>query len=305
MTRSLVRAQSARFADLDPLLPAAVDPPHGDVITAALSGGDRVAGVLTRSTHERGTPQSLWSALAVWELHPLLGDAGGGALDALLRQWTRLVDRISPGPDSACVVTWPSRDIDATRTLLAHGMVPLSVLAVRTAAADRPVADTGLEIRRAGVADLPVLVDLAMAELAYSVRVGSAVPRADAAAIKEAALVRHLGLGDPVWLAEREGVAVGYAEGWHTESAPGTWAETRVRHGRWGYVNCLSVAPAARGAGVGRALMAVAHGELLADAAGTFLYYNPPNPVSPVFWSRQHYRPLWTVWEVRPAAALR
>jgi hypothetical protein len=52
--------------------------------------------------------------------------------------------------------------------------------------------------------------------------------------------------------------------------------------------------------------MAVAHGELARlGAAGTFLYYNPPNPLASVFWPRQGYRPLWTIWEVRPAGALR
>jgi hypothetical protein len=38
---------------------------------------------------------------------------------------------------------------------------------------------------------------------------------------------------------------------------------------------------------------------------GHFLHYNPPNPLSSVFWPRQGYRPLWTQWELRPAGALR
>ena len=29
------------------------------------------------------------------------------------------------------------------------------------------------------------------------------------------------------------------------------------------------------------------------------------NPLSAPFWSRMGYRPLWTGWEVRPAASLR
>ena len=37
----LLQAQSARFAGLDPVLPAAVTPPDGDVITAALPDGSR------------------------------------------------------------------------------------------------------------------------------------------------------------------------------------------------------------------------------------------------------------------------
>jgi GNAT superfamily N-acetyltransferase len=71
-------------------------------------------------------------------------------------------------------------------------------------------------------------------------------------------------------------------------------------------VNCLSVVPDARGAGVGRALMSAAHHELRTmGAERMFLYFNPPNPLSSVFWARQGYRPLWTIWELRPASALR
>ena len=29
------------------------------------------------------------------------------------------------------------------------------------------------------------------------------------------------------------------------------------------------------------------------------------NPLSAPFWNRMGYRPLWTGWEVRPAASLR
>jgi hypothetical protein len=52
--------------------------------------------------------------------------------------------------------------------------------------------------------------------------------------------------------------------------------------------------------------MARVHQELrTGGATGTYLYYNPTNPLASVFWHRQGYRPLWTTWEVRPAAALR
>ncbi|GAA2980843.1 GNAT family N-acetyltransferase [Actinokineospora diospyrosa] len=306
MTAPLVRAQSARFAALDPLLPAAVDPPPGEVITAALADGERVAGVITKTSADPGTPQTLWSAAQVWELHPLVGAAGGPGVDALLRRWPSIVARVSPGRDSACVVTWPSRDVEATAALLAHGFVPLAVLAVRTGGARPGGEPAGAVVRRATAADLDALVVSAMAEVAYSSLVGGAVLRPGAANIKRETLRRHLAQGDPVWIAEVDGVPVGHVEGWHTSSTPGSWAETRVKHGRWGYVNCLSVLPSARGTGVGRALMDVAHAALLGPGTvGSFLYYNPPNPVSPVFWARQGYRPLWTVWETRPAGAVR
>ena len=44
------------------------------------------------------------------------------------------------------------------------------------------------------------------------------------------------------------------------------------------------------------------------DARGvgtTLLHYAQLNPLPAPFWSRMGYRPLWTGWEVRPAASLR
>ena len=35
------------------------------------------------------------------------------------------------------------------------------------------------------------------------------------------------------------------------------------------------------------------------------LHYAQLNPLSAPFWNRMGYRPLWTGWEVRPAASLR
>ena len=37
----------------------------------------------------------------------------------------------------------------------------------------------------------------------------------------------------------------------------------------------------------------------------TLLHFAQLNPLSAPFWSRMGYRPLWTGWEVRPAASLR
>jgi GNAT superfamily N-acetyltransferase len=307
VTDLLLQAQSARFAGLDPLLPVATQPPEGDVITAALRDGERVAGVVVRTAHPPGSVGTLWSALDVWELHPLLGLAGGRAMDPLLRQWRRIMARGTVGADSACVVTWPTRDAEATRALLDHGFVPLSAIAVRTGKEGAPdLPASALTVRRATRVDAEIVVQLEVAELEYSALVGGAITRPEAAEIKRASVARHLEHDDPVWLAERDGLTVGMAQCWLTDAEPGSWTAIRLPPGRWGYVNCLSVLPGERGAGVGRTLMAVAHRELeRRGAVGTFLYYHPPNPLSSVFWARQGYRPLWTTWEVRPASALR
>lgn len=309
--RSLRDAQAARFAALDPLLPAAAPDPDGEVLTAALPDGRRVAGVLSRTVHPRGTPTSLWSARDTWELFPLLGESAGSGMDVLLKAWRRLIDRVGvPDLDSAVVVTWPSRDAEGSQALLAHGFQPLSVLAVRQPARSGPPArvwaPAGVTVRRATSADIEVAVQLALAELAYSAMVGSTIVRPDAADIKRGTLAYRIGHGDQVWLAERDGVAIGLAECWLTEADPRAQRQFPVPAGRWGYVNALSVLPGARGTGIGQAMMAWVHRELhRAGAIGTYLYYNPPNPLSSVFWPRQGYRPLWTIWETRPAGALR
>ncbi|GAB3449607.1 GNAT family N-acetyltransferase [Actinophytocola sediminis] len=303
---ALLAAQSARFERLDPLLPPAVAPPAGNVLTAALPDGERVAGVLVQGRYEAGSAPTLWSAMELWELYPLIGASGGTGLEALLREWRGLFDRLSPGADSACAVTWPSRDAEAVRSLLAHGFAPLTTLAVRRAPAAEPTPPSELVVRPATIRDLEVALDLELAELEYSALVGAAVYRPDARELKRAALARNLAQGDPVWLAERDGVAVGLAHCRLLDVDAGSASGSRLPAGRWGYVNCVSVRAEVRGTGVGRALMAVAHRELARlGAAGTFLYYNPPNPLASVFWARHGYRPLWTIWEVRPAGALR
>ena len=307
VSRGLVDAQGARFASLDPMLPPVPAPPDGDVLTAALPDGTRVAGVLQRQVHERNSQTRLWSATEVWELTPLLGGTGGRGMDALLRSWRRVMDRIGTvEPDSACVLTWPSRDAESAKALLAHGLVPLSTIAIRRAAPLVSGPPPTLTIRRATPHDLETVVQLALAELLYSSLVGSTVARPEAVALKRRTLGERLVAGGPVWLAERDGIAVALAECAVVTSEPGNWTSTRLPHGRWGYVNCLSVLPGARGAGIGQQLMAYVHRELhRLGTVGTYLYYNPPNPLSSVFWPRQGYRPLWTVWEVRPAFALR
>ncbi|ANZ38678.1 GNAT family N-acetyltransferase [Lentzea guizhouensis] len=302
--RGLVAAQSARFAALDPLLPPAAEPPgDGHVVTAALADGTRVAGVICHESFEPHSTTRLWSAAEVWELLPLVGTAQG--MDALLSRFRRYLDTQEIGEDTACVVHWPSRDTVAARAFLDHGLVPLSVLGVRLRTPVSPMPRT-LTIRRATLSDLDSVVELSLAELEYSSLVGSTIVRPEAPALKRRALTERLNNASPIWLAERDGIAVGLVECAIVVSEPGTSAALRLPQGRWGYVNCVSVLPGARGSGVGQQLVAHAHHELhRTGVVGTYLYYNPPNPLSSVFWPRQGYRPLWTVWEVRPASGLR
>ena len=257
----LLEQQRRRFAALDPVLPEAPAPPPGEllVVGAGSGGGGDAAGVVTGHSWPAGSGPLLWSAAHVTELHPVLGVAGAVGADALIGAWRagfgpRLLD-----PDSAAVVTWPSRDVVATRVFLDRGLQPLAVLAVRSRAPlPPPPARPGLTVRRAGPDDLAPCLRLALEELVYSSQVGGSVVRADAREIKRVALRDRLGRGEPAWLAERSGLPVGLLECGEAEAAPGTWLGGLLPAGRWGYVNCASVTAGERGGGVGAALLAAA-----------------------------------------------
>ncbi|MGH3907426.1 MAG: GNAT family N-acetyltransferase [Pseudonocardiaceae bacterium] len=304
----LLAEQTRRLQALDPLLPPWVTLPEGDVLTGTAQD-EKVAGVLLRFTHPAESLARMWSAAQVSELVPVLGGAGLAGMHALLAAWRDRLPRLDlPPTDSACVVSWPSRDAEASRALLDHGFVPLSVIAVRPPPAPSVVlaGGVGLVIRPAGPADIEDCLRLAMIEQSYSAMMGGAVHREGAAGLKRTLLQARLSGHEPIWLAEEAGVTVGLIECGYTDANPGTWTATRLPPGRWGYINCASVLPGARGCGVGQAMADHAHAAFAAaDTVGSYLYYNPPNPLSSVFWPRQGYRPLWTIWEARPASALR
>lgn len=301
----LLAAQRARFHAADPLVPEPPGTPDGELLTAATASGQQVAAVLQTRTYAPGTLDLLWSAQRVWQLFPYPGETGTEGVDALLRAWRHRMDAESPGPDSACAVTWPSRDAPAIRAFLGHGMLPASVLAIRTfpAPVGRPSGD--VTVRRARPEDFEEVLALTKETFDYTALV-TARGRPDAAELMTPQLRRNLAAGAPIWLAETGGLAVAVADcGW-VESTPGTWAAELLPPGRWGYVNNVATRPGSRGNGIGRTLMTAVHQDFARrGAAGTYLYYNPTNPLSSVFWPRQGYRPLWTFWEVQPASALR
>ena len=308
VTDDPLAVQARRLAEVDPLLPPLpADPTDGQsvILAATLPSGAEVRGRLRHQVLQPGTPFTLWSAMSCWELFPRIGAEPGTGMTALLREWLRHMGSVGRQPDdSACLVRWPSRDTVGSGPLLRHGFLPVAVLAVRTGRAES-FAAPDITVRRARRGDLDTAVRIAMAEMTYSVSVGNTVLRPDAADIRRASLARRIIQGDPILLAERDGELVGLADcSLHDSDPVRGWS--LVPAGRWGYVGMLSVLPGARGSGVGRALMSEAHREFAeAGAIGSYLYYNPPNPLSSVFWPRQGYRPLWTTWELRPAWALR
>ncbi|MFJ9786270.1 GNAT family N-acetyltransferase [Amycolatopsis sp. NPDC101161] len=294
--------QNARFAALDPLLPPIAAPPAASEPLVVATGGLRAGALLTHVVHAPGSWPALWGPLEIWDLTAVPGDSGAAGLAALLGAWRDRLRGTRPEPDSGCSLAWPSRDAEASAVLLAHGFAPMTHLAVRKPGPPEVAGPARVSVRRAGEGDVEALTDLRLAEWRYTSLVGTAEHRPGARALLRAEVVRSLRFSGLVWLAEDDGVPVGMAACALASPTPGDSIHGRLRPGSWGYVDTLSVAPEARGGGVGRALMAVAHRELLRpDARGTFLFYHPANPLSPVFWHRQGYRPLWTMWIRRPA----
>ncbi|MFJ1765776.1 GNAT family N-acetyltransferase [Amycolatopsis sp. NPDC088138] len=298
----LEEQQNARFAALDPQLPPIAAPPMTSDPLLVTVAGRKAGGLLTHVAHAPASWPALWGPAEIWDLTAVPGETGAAGLAALLGAWRERLRGSGAGPDSGCTLTWPSRDEEASAVLLAHGFAPMTCLAVRPV---EPPPDPGparVRVRRAGPGDVEALTELRLAEWRYTSLVGTAVPRPDARERLRAEVLRALRFSGLAWLAEDDGVPAGMAACALTTPAPGDSIHGRLLPGLWGYVDTLSVAPAARDGGVGRALMAAAHQSLLSyEVRGTFLFYHPANPLSPVFWHRQGYRPLWTMWIRRPA----
>jgi GNAT superfamily N-acetyltransferase len=300
----LLAAHRARFAAVDALLPPAAPPAVGRRLDAATADGTRVSGVLQRHRLGPGDVAMLWSAADTWQLFPYFGDTGTEGAGLLLRRLRDLVEEETAGDDSSCVVVWPSRDAEAIRAFLDHGLVPLGALGVRTAPPAEP--DPAVAVRRAGPGDFAAALELATATFDYTGLVAAA-RRANTAELLAPALRGALAEDEPaVWLAEEDGEVRALAHCAWVDATEDNEAGELLPAGRWGYVNNVVTAPGERGSGFGRALMTHVHRELhRGGATRAYLYYNPTNPLASVFWHRQGYRPLWTSWEVRPASALR
>jgi GNAT superfamily N-acetyltransferase len=299
-----------------------------DIVVAGPDGEPTAIGACK---HWEGAPGSLdlcWGAARRFQLSArVAGPDVAADLDRLLSQWRDHLTRV-PGagtPDSAAVVTWPSRDIDGVRPLLRHELTPLTVAAVRgPRGSARPgdglprravgdvrnasapaTADSAVKIRQASAEDIDEVVRLGLELIRFDAHFDCVIERPGASDALRRYMARMLEIpGSWTWLAERDGTAVGMLSAEPPEDAG--WIAPVVGVAPVAYLMQMIVSPGERGSGLGASLVAEAHREMDATGvAAVLLHYGQLNPLSAPFWSRQGYRPLWTSWEARPARAIR
>jgi GNAT superfamily N-acetyltransferase len=327
------RAVGRRWQGVDLLLPGQADLPEGcaaPLVASGANGRPAGLGVCRHQFVPADTLNQTWGTANRFSLTPrLCGPDTSAALDELLGQWR---DHLAGLPeaaaaDTAAMVTWPARDVSGVNALLRRGMQALTVIAVRTAEPAQPaqpaqpaetvapagpadvpdgnVTSAGLVIREAGPPDLDAVTEFEMGVIRFDAQFGAAIIRPATEALVRAETQAALTARPAwVWLAERDGRLVGLVYVQPPEHSG--WIAGMTRPGVTAYLQTMFVRPGERGGGVGAALVRYAHGVL--DARGvqtTLLHYAQMNPLSAPFWNRMGYRPLWTGWEVRPAASLR
>jgi GNAT superfamily N-acetyltransferase len=321
----LGRQVGLRWRSRDPLLPAPpseLPPGCGTTLRVTGPGGEILAA--GSCAHWEGEADALdltWGAARRFELTAWVTGPGGpdvtSALDTLLEQWREHLAELpdAAAADTAAVVTWPSRDVDGAAALLRRGFAPLAVIAARTTGADPsqpaplgpPAAavPAGVRIRRAGPADVDAVVRRGLEVVRYDAYFGGVQERPSTAEALRREFTAMLAMPRPwIWLAERDGEAIGMLAAEQPEQA--SWIAPLARPAPVSYLLLMGVRAGERASGIGAALSARLNDEVRAAGVPlTLLHYAQVNPLSAPFWSQQGYRPLWTCWEARPPARVR
>jgi GNAT superfamily N-acetyltransferase len=306
---ALVAAHERRLRALDPLLPTTQPLPE-QLPEERLLAVNGAVGLARRIRTDLDTLAAAWTAA---DHHRLIARVGGddpvAAMDALLGAWReQVLASAGPGdPDSAAVISWPSRDTAMTTLFLGRGLTPRSVVAVRPAGRPAPVgvAAGSARVHPLTAADLDAAVDLHMQEVRWDAQFGGMTERASTEELVRREYRDVLGRAEQwTWIVEADGGPAGLIA--VTPPARSGWVAPITSAAPAAYVSCMVVDEARRGDGLGAALVSHAHAALdRAGVSATLLHYSGLNPLSVPFWHRCGYRPLWTAWELRPASALR
>ena len=305
------RAASRRQLSLDPLLPDPGDMPQGCSAPLIANGHDgRPAGFGVCGHHAvpADSLDQTWGMATRFVLNLRLPDPDAPTMDLLLTRWRKHLSDLpeAAAADTAAMITWPSREASGVQALLGHGMQPIEVIAARPAGRSAAAPDVpDVVIREAGPDDLEAVTEMMVQLIAYDAQFGATVLRPATESLvrgdARAALMRRPSW---TWLAERDRRPVGLVAVQPPQDA--AWIAGMTGSGPLAYLQAGFVVPAERGSGAAAALVRQAHDLLDAEGiAVTLLHFALANPRSGPFWARMGYRPLWTSWQARPAAALR
>ena len=298
-------AHVQRLQAVDPLLPDPVGLAVSEDLLVARAGDSVAAGSPQTDELDPDSLDATWGALRRHALRVrVAGPDPAAALDALLDRWEqRLAATVVRGDrDTAALVSWASRDTAAVLALLEHGFVPAAAIAIRTVASEPERPPSGAPIvRLLREDDLDRAVPLYQQVIEFDARFGMLTERPSTPDRLRGGLVDVLGRGaDCAWVAEHDGALLGLCYLDLPDHAQ--WIQPFARPAPIAYLGCLVVDREVRGRGVGTALVAEAHRAVAAaGVAATLLHHAVPNPLSTPFWPRHGYRPLWTIWQRRPA----
>ncbi|UOE44392.1 GNAT family N-acetyltransferase [Agromyces larvae] len=312
--RPALAAMNDRSRALDPQLPdRAFD--DDDPILAALDGDAvRAVGRVSVAHLAQDQPAAIWGALHRAELElGWSGDAGamGELLDAWLAEAAERMRRAGADAttdwETSCSLRVPARDSAAVKPLLARGFAVVGVEGIRVGsrgadgeAAQRRLSAAGVRLRPARLDDLALLTELDTELFAHDAQHGSITRRPQAGASLRAGIEARLHR-DPewTWIVECGDDQVGYVS-LETDRAEHLG---RVAPGAdIAFLQAMYLRPEVRGSRIGEAVVEFAHARL--EERGydrVLLDYAALNPRSGPFWCRMGYRPLWNLWQRRPA----
>ena len=174
---NLQEQHGKRLSRLDPLLPDSLPLPEAGPQDDRLevAGGSGLARLV------RADPTTLDGTWNPAERHVLIARIGADepatVMDTLLARWSKMVHARAAEPDSAAVLTWPSRDVVLAPTFLAHGLAPRSVLAIRLAGRDSPDGAPHVVVRRATEADVDAVVAMELELVRWNQMLGQMTER--------------------------------------------------------------------------------------------------------------------------------
>src|SRR6185437_329156 len=127
-----------RWQAIDPLLPPVLGWSRGcdaDLAVSELGGYPMASGSCEHLKVPPGSLELIEGAALRFQLTPYItGPNALTPLDELLSRWRDHLAAVreAADEDTAAVVAWPSRDVTGVRALVAHGLVPLGVIAANS-----------------------------------------------------------------------------------------------------------------------------------------------------------------------------